>query len=105
MGKPVGFKFLEDGEVNDTGIAEPWTGRAVFQAMGSTTAGAGTATVIISGSTDGVTYDQLAEFTLAWTNPALGSDSFALDASWPFVKAEVTAITGTNAKVQVYIGA
>ncbi len=105
MGKPVGFKFLDAGGLDDTGIAEPWTGRAVFQAFGSTTAGAGTATVEIRGSVDGTTFILLGTLTLTWTSPALGSDGIAIDAPWPFIEADITAITGTNAAVDVWIGA
>lgn len=103
MGKPVGFKFLTAGGLNATGLAKPWTGRATFQAVGRTTAGAGTATVLIRGSVDGTNYDLIGTMTLAFTT-AEGSDSIAIDAAWPHIQTEVTAIAGTNSTVDVWLG-
>lgn len=105
MGKPVGARFITAGELNDTGRAKPWSGRAVFQAFGTTSAGAGTATVEIRGSIDGTTFVLLGTLTLSWTSPAIGTDGIAIDAPWTHIEADITAISGTDAAVDVWIGA
>lgn len=88
-------------------VKQPWNGRLTFFAVGTTTSGAGSATVKIEGSLDGVNFIQLGELTgpdLAWTSPAVGADGIAIDAPWQFIRANLTAIAGTGAKVTVYMG-
>lgn len=78
-----------------------------FHAKGSTTAGAGAATIVIQGSeivNPGVgDWIDLAtiSLTLSTTN---SSDGYPTDAEWPNVRAIVTAISGTGASVSCVVG-
>lgn len=69
-----------------------------YQATVSGT-GAVTATVLIQCSNDGVNWLLLGTLTLTGTTVA--SDGMASAAPWAFVRANLTAITGTAAKVTV----
>lgn len=66
--------------------------------------GAVTATVVIDASNDGVNWVStvLGTITLSGTNSA--SDGFTTNAPWKYVRARVTALTGTGSTVQVYMG-
>ena len=61
--------------------------------------GAVTATVNIEVSNDNVNFLVLATITLSGTTSA--TDGFASQAQWNFVRANVTAISGTSAAVTV----
>lgn len=81
---------------------------ATFQGIVRGT-GAVTATIVIEGSneaTSGKSVDNnwvvLGTITLAGTTTA--SDGFTTAAPWRFVRARVTAISGTGAAVQVLMG-
>ena len=85
-----------------------------FQAQGATSAGAGAATILIEVSniagpgpgdrpdsdTDWSTLDTLS-LTLGTTATTDFGES---NAAWRFVRARVTAISGTDATVSVYMG-
>lgn len=74
-----------------------------FQAFGTTTAGSGAATVVIQVSNDGANWIDLGTITLTLGTSAT-TDGFAALAAWAFVRANVTAISGTGASVSVYMG-
>lgn len=76
---------------------------ATFQATVTGT-GAVTATVAIDCSNDRVNWctTVLGTITLNGTNTS--SDGFTTQAPWAFVRARVTAISGTGATVQVLMG-
>ena len=78
---------------------------ATFQAVGSTTAGAGAVTVQIQGSNvdDVNTYVTLGTISLTLGTTKV-ADGFATAAPWKFVRANVTAISGTGASVNVFMG-
>jgi hypothetical protein len=76
-------------------------GERVFQAAMIGT-GSVSATVVIYGSNDGVTFVELATISLSGTGSA--SDGFYLPAPWRYTKAAVTAISGTGAAVTVTSG-
>jgi hypothetical protein len=73
-----------------------------FQATVAGT-GAVSATVIIEGSNDGANFLTLGTITLSGTTSA--SDGFVSDAAWGYVRARLTAISGTGAAVTVAMGA
>lgn len=79
-----------------------------FQASGTTTAGAGAATVLIQGSNvalpavDG-DWVLLGTITLTLATTKSG-DGFASDAPWRHVRSNVSAISGTGAAVSIYMG-
>lgn len=83
---------------------QPWSNNKVFQATGSVTAGAGSATVLIQGSLDGSTWETIDTLTVTITNSTgLYSDFGAVNQAWPYMRARITAIAGTNATINVYL--
>lgn len=86
----------------------PWGAELSFQAVGRTTAGVGAATVAIEVSNhpepsiDGHWMTALEiELVLGTVDT---SDGQQIDAAWRHVRAKVTAISGTGANVDVYMG-
>jgi hypothetical protein len=77
--------------------------KKTFQAVGTTSSGAGAATIVCRGSNDGSNWISLATITLTLSTTA-SSDGFAMDAPWRNIQCEVTAISGTGASVSVYVG-
>jgi len=73
-----------------------------FQAIGSTSASTGAATVKIEVSEDGTNFITLATITLTLGTSAT-SDGFAAANSWEYYRANLTAISGTGASVSVYM--
>lgn len=64
--------------------------------------GAVTATIPVYVSTDNVHWTPaIFTFSLSGTNTA--SDGFVLDGPWKFIRADLTAISGTNAIVNVQL--
>jgi hypothetical protein len=78
---------------------------ATFQATGTTTASTGAATIKIQGSNldDANSYVDLGTITLT-LGTTLTADGFATSAPWKYVRANVTAISGTGASVNVLMG-
>lgn len=76
---------------------------ATFQATVSGS-GAVTATVLIDGSNDGVYWCSTPLATISLSGTPSSSDGFTTQAPWKYVRANVTAISGTSAVVQVYMG-
>lgn len=72
-----------------------------FQATVSGT-GAVTATVIVESSNDGANFLTLGTITISGTTSA--SDGFVSTATWEYVRARLTAISGTGAAVTVTMG-
>lgn len=75
-----------------------------FHIEGATTAGAGSASVSIevSNNTDWP-WLELATTTLT-LGTAMAADGMAMEAGWKFVRARITAISGTGANVSVALG-
>lgn len=73
-----------------------------FQAVGNTSAGAGASTVLIEVSNDGTNFMTLGTITLTLGASAT-SDGFAVSNTWEYYRAKVTAISGTDATVTVYM--
>lgn len=83
-----------------------------FQAYGTTSAGAGAATVVIqvsnvpvpgTGATSG-DWKDAGTITLSALATTSTSDGFAVDAAWRWARARITAISGTDATVSVAMG-
>ena len=91
-------------------VTAPVTGTSVrvnvvdrtFQAI-ATGAGAITASVNIEVSNDGINFLVLGTISLSGTNTA--TDGLASSAKWNYVRATLTAITGTSAQVSTIMGA
>lgn len=77
--------------------------RKTYQANGTTTNGAGAATIQVQGSNDGTSWDTIGtiSLTLSTTN---ASDSFSSDDRYAVVRGNVTAISGTGASVNLTMG-
>jgi hypothetical protein len=90
---------------NTTGAAKykdsPW---GTFQAVLTTTAGSGTATVNIYGSNDGVNWCATPLGTITLSGVTGTSDGFTTVAPWKYVRAVSSAITGTGALCYVLMG-
>lgn len=80
------------------------THNMTFQAVGATSSGAGSATIKIQISNDGTNWLDLGTITLTLATTT-SSDGFASYASWAFVRANVTAISGTDAAVTITMAA
>lgn len=86
--------------------------KATFHAYGTTSAGSGSATIVIevsneaSPSTAATAVDWITAGTITLT---LGTtqvdDGFSMNAAWRWVRARLSAISGTDATVYVRIGA
>lgn len=66
--------------------------------------GAVTATVVIDCSNDGTNWCSTALGTITLSGTTSSSDGFTTDAPWKYVRARVTAISGTGATVTCLIG-
>jgi hypothetical protein len=89
--------------VSNGALHEPQHQQRTFDANGSTSSGAGSATILIQASNDGSNFILIATITLTLsTTPA--ADGFASDAPWKYVRARVSAISGTGASVNVNMG-
>lgn len=79
--------------------------KRVFQATGTTSAGAGAATITVEVSLTGTTNEWVTLGTITLTlGTTVTTDGFASDAAWTYVRGNVTAISGTNATVNLYMG-
>lgn len=75
-----------------------------YQASGTTTGGAGAATILVQGSNNGTTWDTIGTITLGTLGTMATSDSFASDDRYAQVRGNVTAISGTGASVNLTMG-
>jgi hypothetical protein len=77
---------------------------ATFQACIDGTAGAQTATVTIECSNDGIHTCATVMGTISLTGTLSASDGFASTSAWKYIRANVTAISGTGAVVTAFLG-
>lgn len=89
----------------NTGSAfELWGTKWAFQAYGSTSAGSGAATIVIQVSNVDTDAAYINMGTISLTlGTTVTADGFASDAPWKYVRAKVTAISGTNASVNAIV--
>jgi hypothetical protein len=95
-----------------TGAGEAWHPRDTaalatytyhsFQAVGATSASTGAATVLIQVSNDGTNFFTLGTITLT-LGTATTSDGFAVANTYEYYRANLSAVSGTNATVSVYM--
>lgn len=96
--------YLLNGKTSTgAGTAYAMGGKRTFQASGATTAGAGAATIKIQVSNDNANWLDLATISLTLSTTT-ATDGLAADAPWGYVRANVTAISGTGASVTVRMG-
>lgn len=77
--------------------------KATFQADGTTSSGAGAATIVVEVSNNGSNWLTAGTITLTLSTTS-SSDGFALDAPWVWVRGRVSAISGTGASVNLRAG-
>lgn len=77
--------------------------RKTFQAVGKTTAGAGSASVDVEVSNNKTNWLLAGTITLTLGTTET-SDGFESSAHWVFVRGKVTAISGTGATVSLIMG-
>lgn len=97
-------RLLTDVVANGSGAAFSCPSRApyrVYQAMIAGT-GALTGTVTFEGSCDGATWAPIAAGLDCSGNDAV-TKFVAVTAPWPFVRATVSSLTGTGAKVNAWV--
>ncbi len=92
--------------ISDIAPIEAWSGNKTFSANGTTSAGAGAATVIVYGSNVNSTvvgdWAVLCTITLVLGTTSSG-DGCVTNADWKYNQVRVSAISGTNAKVDVFV--
>ena len=74
-----------------------------FHLTGTTTAGAGAATVYVQVSNDNANWITAATLSLTLGTTAT-SDGCVIDAPWTFIRGNVNAISGTGASVSLHMG-
>lgn len=83
---------------------EPFHTNRSFEAYGATSAGAGAATIKIQvRNSEDADWKDLGTITLTLSTTTSG-DGFVTSAAWRYVRANVTAISGTDATVSVNMG-
>ena len=103
-GKINAVQIITNSTVTVTSILiRPWVGRMTFQAHGQVSADTGAATILIEASLDNAQFLLLGTLTLT-LGTATTSDGIAVDAPWRFMRARITAISGTDATVNVFAG-
>lgn len=95
----------------DPGVTSTTTGSFVYKVGPYATfqanvvgTGAVSATVVIECSNDGTYAVATALGTITLSGTTSSTDGFTTNAPWKYVRARVTAISGTGATVQVYMG-
>ena len=104
-------KILSAATATGTGgIHSAWTHRLTYSATGFTTAGAGAVAVQIwvsnvdaPSTANDTDWGLLGSIALVLSTTTT-SDGFATEAAWKWRRAKVTAISGTGASVDVYMG-
>lgn len=82
---------------------KPVGSNRTFQAHGTTSAGAGAATIVVQVSNNDSDWITLGTISLTLSTTS-SSDGFASDAPWKYVRGNVTAISGTDATVSLILG-
>lgn len=110
-GKPGSVALISDATATGAGSThQPVSHELTFQAYGATSAGAGSATLIVqvsdlSSPATGTDVDWLTLGTITLTlGTTRVSDGFASSARWRHVRGKVTAISGTDATVSLMMG-
>lgn len=101
--KNMAVKILNAATGTGAGeIHEPFGTSWTIQATGTTSAGAGSSTTQIQLSDDGVNFVLFCTITLTLSTTS-STDACAIDAAWRYVRANVTAISGTGAQTTVWL--
>jgi len=93
-----------EGAGGKTPIVKKGDSSATFQATVNGSSGTVTATIDIEVSNNETDWITMGTISLSASAPAADSDGFASNASWSFAQANLTDITGTDARVTVVMG-
>lgn len=74
-----------------------------IQCVGKTSSGTGAATVYIEVSNNQIDWHTAGIFSLSLTTTQI-SEGFTIDAPWLWTRARISALSGTGAKVSVFMG-
>lgn len=77
--------------------------KRAFQAVGTTSSGAGATTVLVQGSLDDTNWITLGTISLTLSTTA-STDGFTTDAPWLYIRGNCASISGTGASVTLYVG-
>lgn len=103
MAKATAFTLFTDRTTTGTSTAYQLKNHNKnFMAFGSVSESTGSATILCEGSVDGVTYVTIGTISLT-LGVAVTSGKVSDTSPWPYVRVNVSAISGTNAKVSVYL--
>jgi len=104
MRKISSVTILDSATTTETGASHNFWGKYfTFHATGSTSSGAGSATILIEVSNDNSNFITMATISLTLST-SVSSDGFASQAPWRYQRARVSAISGTGASVSVTVG-
>lgn len=106
--------WLKSGKIYNllgTGVTSTGAGVSVYKdspysSFQATVTGTGTvtATIAIEVSNDGTNWCATPMGTITLSGTTSSTDGFTTQAPWKYVRANVTAISGTGATAQVYMG-
>lgn len=83
---------------------EPYHTNRTFEAYGTTASGSGAATILIEvRNSELATWKTMATVSLTLGTTSTG-DGFASSAAWRYVRARISAISGTGASVNINMG-
>ena len=104
----MGQKILEKTATGADRVVNNSVPNTTFQAHGATTDGAGAAVIAIQANNISADAANALWVTLGTISLTLSTtqatDGFSVNASWDFVRANVTSISGTGASVSDYMG-
>jgi hypothetical protein len=104
LGKCKTHTFFED-KIN-TGASDaiaPNSCNRTFHLFGTTSAGAGAASVKIQASNNGTVWEDIDTLSLTLST-TVDTDYFEMTAAWKFVRGNVDSISGTDAAVTLVMG-
>lgn len=97
--------ILTNATATGAGSSHPvWSVKKTFQGTGSVSASTGSVDVDIEVSNDNVNFIVMGSVSLSLTTTP-STDGFTTDSPWKYVRANVTAITGTDATVTITMAA
>lgn len=104
LGRVVSRTLLNGVTATGAGTSvNHYDSRCTFQAAGTTTAGAGAATILVQVSNDNTNWLTAGTITLTLSTTS-STDGFILDAKWVYIRGNITAISGTGASVSLVMG-
>lgn len=102
-GKPSANYLLQGAIATGASASQqPWAPPYTWQARGIVSASTGAATILIEVSDNNVDWITMGTISLTLST-TMATDGFTSGAPWPFVRANITSLSGTNATVDVWL--